>query len=293
MRRIVLCTVLVFSLVLLFQNFAQGGQFFGALEPITKKGEFSVGVGYFYSADNFRQENAINQVDVSLDSFRFALPISIPKFNVKAKQNQYFIQGSYGFIDGGEVYLRGGFADIKFDRVFVKEDFNLSDFDDDPKIFGTLGVRLRNDLNSIFSVGMFLQGTVYSTYEDTESVNFPGLRIKEKVEVKNAPWEINLGVGLQAKLYADNTTKVILYGGPMVYWEQFDVKESAEVDIDPAIYPLGFTFLTAEASTSYKEKNNLGGFLGLRLSLAKQFHIEVEAQKKSRISVGGALTYSF
>jgi hypothetical protein len=147
--------------------------------------------------------------------------------------------------------------------------------------------------NAIGKAGPFFQGSVYSTYEDTETVNFPGIRIREKVEVENAPWEINFGIGLQAKLYADNTTRVIMYGGPMVFWERFDVNESVDVDIDPAVYPIGISSVRTEAGTSFKEKNNFGGFLGLRCSLGKQFHIEIEVQQKHRLSAGGALTYSF
>ncbi|MBT9537784.1 MAG: hypothetical protein IVZ94_06590 [Nitrospirae bacterium] len=50
---------------------------------------------------------------------------------------------------------------------------------------------------------------------------------------------------------------------------------------------------TGTASTTLKEKNNIGGFAGVRVPLGKGFSVEVEGQYKSRFSFGGALTYSF
>ena len=50
---------------------------------------------------------------------------------------------------------------------------------------------------------------------------------------------------------------------------------------------------TGTASTTLKEKNNIGGFAGVRVPLGKGFSLEVEGQMKSRFSFGGALTYAF
>lgn len=255
MRKIIFLTALVFSLVFLFQGFSHAGQLFGAFEPTTKKGHFSMGIGYFFSDDDFSPKNT---------AFR----------NARTQQNQIFIQGNYGFIEGGEVYLRGGAADAEIERIFLDN----SDFNDDFKPFGTLGVRLSNPLNSIFSVGTFLQGSLYSNYSDETTV--PGILVKEKYETKNLPWEIILGAGLQARIH--ETT--LLYAGPMFYLERFDMKRTMTSIIDN---------ITVEESSRYKERNNIGAFLGLRFSLGKQFHVEVEGQMKRRASAGGSITYSF
>ena len=258
MKKIILTTTLVFTLVFLFQGFSQAGQFFGAFEPTTEKGQFSLGVGYFFSNSDFEPSN---------DAFN----------NTKTQQKQIFIQGGYGFIEGGEVYLRGGVADTERENAFL----DSSDFNDDFKPFGTLGIRLSYPFNSIFSFGAFIQGSLYSYYSD-EIILLDSL-IKQKYETENLPWEVNLGVGLQAKL---NSTflNALLYGGPMLYNERLDMKRRVTSIIHST---------TGEESIRYKEQSNVGGFLGLRLSLGKQFHIEVEGQMKNRISAGGSVTYSF
>lgn len=92
------------------------------------------------------------------------------------------------------------------------------------------------------------------------------------------PREINLGVGLQGKI-----GDVIIYGGPVAYWTR------AKVDWTGTIEGKG----SKTESTSIKEKNNVGGFAGVRLPLTKGLNFDVEGQYKSRFSFGGALTYSF
>ncbi|MBU4320291.1 MAG: hypothetical protein Q8N12_01330 [Thermodesulfovibrionales bacterium] len=92
------------------------------------------------------------------------------------------------------------------------------------------------------------------------------------------PREINLGIGLQGKI-----GDAILYGGPVAYWAK------AKAELTGTITGVG----TLTDSTTYKEKNNVGGFAGVRLPLGKNVSLEVEGQLKSRFSMGGALTYSF
>ena len=92
------------------------------------------------------------------------------------------------------------------------------------------------------------------------------------------PREINLGVGLQGKI-----GDVIIYGGPVAYWAK------AKAELTGTIEGEG----TMTMSTTYKEKNNVGGFAGVRVPLGKGLSLEVEGQLKSRFSFGGALTYSF
>jgi hypothetical protein len=253
MKKIILITTLVCSVVFLFQGFSHAGQFFGALEPTARKGQFSIGAGYFFSNSDLEPKES--------DSFN----------KIKTQQNQLFIQAGYGFIKGGEVYLRGGLADAEKEKAFT----NNSDFDDDFKPFGTLGVRLSNNLNPIFSVGTFLQGTLYSSYSDEIVYSL----IKEKFETKNLPWEVNLGVGLQA-----NLNSVLSYAGSMVYWERFDVKRKITSLSDSSF---------VEETAEYEEERNFGGFAGLRWSLGEVWHIEIEGQFKERISAGGSITLSF
>jgi len=97
------------------------------------------------------------------------------------------------------------------------------------------------------------------------------------VKLKN-PWEVNLGLGLQVKI-----SEVIIYGGPVAYWTKFKAEWTGTV---PGV-------VTETASITLKEKNNIGGFAGLRILLSKSLNLEVEGQYKSEFSMGGSLTYAF
>ena len=91
------------------------------------------------------------------------------------------------------------------------------------------------------------------------------------------PREINLGVGLQGKI-----GETIVYGGPVAYWARYKAEWNMTGNV-----------IATVPATTYKEKNNIGGFAGIRLPLSKGLNLEVEGQLKSRFSMGGALTYSF
>lgn len=79
---------------------------------------------------------------------------------------------------------------------------------------------------------------------------------------------------------------VIVYGGPVAYWARHKVEATV------AVYAATETYTLTE-STTYKEKNNIGGFAGIRIPLSKSLNLEVEGQYKSDFSMGGALTYAF
>jgi hypothetical protein len=253
MRRLLL--IGAFLILFTAVNVALAGQF-GPPEPVAKEGNVSLGLGYSYYSAKWKPKDRGDWAEA------------------KATQNQVYIRGSYSFIKNWEAYLGFGAADIKVKDAF---DFdNPQDFKDSLKPFGTIGVKGVFNISPTFGIGPFLQASLFSDHKDGKSGTVLGIPVSETLKFKN-PWEIDLGIGFQAKV-----GDAILYGGPVVYWSR------ARVELEATAHGI-----TLSDSTTYKEKNNVGGFAGLRFSLGSGLNFEVEGQLKSKLSVGGFLVYSF
>jgi hypothetical protein len=254
MKRMAL--VVTFLILFITANISYAGQF-GPPEPVAKEGKISLGLGYSYYSAKWKPKDTEDWIEG------------------KIKQNQTYIRGSYSFIKNWEAYLGIGGADIKVKDTF---DFdNPQDFKDSLKPFGTIGVKGVFNITPSLGIGPFFQASLlFSDYKDEKTGDILGIPVSETLKYKK-PWDVNLGIGFQGKI-----GDVILYGGPVVYWNRAKVEAEATA--------LG---ITVTDSTTYKEKNNVGGFAGLRLSLGKGFNVEVEGQLKSRFSMGGSLVYSF
>ena len=261
MRKLVV--VIAVLMLIATGSMAYAGQF-GPPEPAAKEGKASLGVGYFYSSAKFKNTDSDGGEG-------------------KVTQNQAYLQLGYGIAKNWEAYLRVGGADAKAPNMFYTstDDPDLagfkSDFKDGYKPFGTIGVKGVFNVSDSFGIGPFFQASLYSGYNDSTSGTILGFAATQEVKVKN-PREINLGIGLQGKI-----GDVIIYGGPVAYWTKFKAEWTGTV---PGV-------VTETASITLKEKNNIGGFAGVRVPLGKGLSLEVEGQMKSKFSMGGALTYSF
>lgn len=258
--------VLIIATLMLFAmgSVVYAGQF-GPPEPAAKEGKTALGIGYFYHTAKWKSDSGSTK---------------------EMTQNQAYLQLGYGFIKNWEAYLRVGGADSKIKDAFETsaDDPNCagfkSDFKDGYKPFGTIGVKGVFNVSDSFGIGPFLQASLYSSYKDETAGTYnvpPVTPASQTMKVKK-PSEINLGIGLQGKI-----GEAIIYGGPVAYW----TKAKAEWTV--TITGVG----TETDSVTVKEKNNIGGFAGIRLPLGKNVNLEVEGQYKSRFSMGGALTYSF
>lgn len=92
---------------------------------------------------------------------------------------------------------------------------------------------------------------------------------------------MNLGIGLQTKVYG-----ITVYGGPFAYWTGYEGRFYITTD--------AFGSASRFDETHYREKNNFGGFVGLRTPLpwVEDVHAEVEGQFKNNGSFGLSLHYS-
>ena len=253
-KRLVLISAV---LVVLFSTRVYAGEF-GPVGPAGKDGQFTLGAGYFLSQTKIRPG--------SNDFFDEA----------EIRRNEVYLQAGYSFTKNWEAYVRLGGADFRADNAF-EFDSGLKDFSDGMKPFAAVGIRGLAYSNAAFGIGPFLQTSFYSDFKKTENGRLLGLPVSEELKFKGL-WELDLGAVVQVKL-----KDVVCYAGPVVYWTRTKVEAKGTV--------LGAVF--ADEASTFKEKENVGGFGGLRVPLAKGLNLGIEAQAKGRLSVGGVLTYSF
>lgn len=253
---------------------------FGPPEPMTKEGKISLGIGYSYFSGKLNPENG--NLLIRQHEFR---------------QNQFYIQAGYGFLKDWEAYLRVGGSDLNINNAFpFAGQRGLSNtFEDGFRPFGTFGVNGLLYDGAYFGVGPFLQASLFTSYKDRTGTYRggppacdidPGLVCvavvgdrSDELKLKR-PWDVNLGISLQTKVYG-----MTLYGGSFAYWTGYKAE-----------YKLSFPpFVTVADQAHYREKNNFGGFFGLRASLpwVKGVHVGIEGQFRNKGSVGISLNHSF
>jgi hypothetical protein len=254
-----LTTFLLVMIFFLVAGHLHAGQF-GAAEPIANPGKLSLGVGYFYS-----------QTEWESFDVRFANTTVSTESQV-LKSKQAYVQGSFAFSKNLEEYIRLGGADTS-DML-----------NGQTKFFWTGGLRSFFKINDWFAMGPFLQFSAYSDCKDVKSYSAvaggaPAIATA-LTHMKN-PWDFNIGLTLQT-----GTNGFIVYGGPVAYWQRGRVETNLMV-------PVGTAAVGMSDSVKIYEKSNIGAFLGVTLPLTKQLRFEIEGQYKGKVSVGGALSYSF
>ena len=254
--------VILIAAFILFtvQGMAGAEGLFGPPQSISKEaGGLNTGIGYWYHEDKYR--NDTEQV---------------------TRQNQFFSQLGYG-TQTWEIYGRVGISDLKvldaFRSMPGSTATSKNDFQDNGEFFGTLGAKGFYPFNKTFGIGAFVQGSYYFTdFTDDVSGSFNGVPFRANLKVKNL-WDVNGGIGFQATV----PYGIKLYIGP--YASYSEAKASLSQNIP------GLKFETGDVTI--KRTNNIGGFSGLDVPLAKGFHLNVEGQFSERFSVGAIVTYSY
>ncbi len=127
------------------------------------------------------------------------------------------------------------------------------DFKDGSKLFGTVGAKAAFPITKYFAIGPFIQGSLYDSYTDS------GIKFQN-------PWELSLGLALQGTF-----DRVLVYAGPYLFWSQSKV----------------------ENDSTWEAKNNIGGVVGARVKVTRNFGIEIEGQYTNAVSAGAFLSWSF
>lgn len=119
-------------LCLLFSGAAAEAAHLGPAQPLTNRGEFSLGSGFFYYSAEWDGD-------------------------VDATQSLAYVQAGYGILPNTEVYVQLGGANLEIDD---------SEFEDGYRPFGTVGVKAMLLERDPVSMGAFLQGSYFADYED-------------------------------------------------------------------------------------------------------------------------------
>jgi hypothetical protein len=248
-KAIVLVSVVVFGCLLL--GIAQAGEF-GATAPYTKQGQFSMALGYSY-----------------LDSkLKFDSSSVNGKSEQKFSQNQFYLEGGYGFVKDWEMFLRVGAADLDAEGLFDLPGTATEDFSGSYKFFGTLGFRGEFYKTPSFGIGAFLQGSYFSDTDKTDSD-------QSNYEFKSM-YEIDLGLDIHGKV-----GPVLLYTGPFAYTFRGELRDT-DVSVSPS---------QLLATTDFREKNWFGWFGGARMPFSENFYGNLEGRYQSgwalALSIGG------
>ena len=239
---------------------AAAGGLFGPPQPSSKEaGGLHTGIGYGYHEDHYRDDT-----------------------DHTIRQNQVYSEVGYGATNWG-IYGRIGGSDLKILDAFrstqASTTTSRNDLTDDWKFFGTLGGQGFYPFNRTFGIGAFLQGSYYfQDFTDDISGTQNGVRFTTALKVKNL-WDVNFGLGFQATV----PNEIKLYVGPYLY--------CSRTRISPSVNIPGLPFSAGEITIH--NKTNIGGFSGIDVPLAREFHLVVEGQYSERFSVGTAVTYSY
>lgn len=253
-------TIAVF-LALAINGIAAAGGPFGPPQPIAREaGGLHTAIGYWYHEDVYK------------NGMEFL-----------TRQNQVYSEAGYGAQNRWDIYGRIGISDLKIQDAFSSSNAltttSNNDFQENWKFFGTLGAKIFFPFNTTFGVGAFVQGTYFfRSFTDEVSGTSAGIPYKTVLRVDDL-WDANFGIGFQATV----PYGIRLYAGPYVYYSEATAYLSTNVP--------GLQFSTAD--TKIKNKTNVGGFAGIDAPLARGFRLNIEGQYSERLSVGGAITYTY
>ena len=239
---------------------AAAGGLFGPPQSTSKEtGGLNTAIGYNYHEDKY--ENGTDHV---------------------IRQNQIYSHLGYG-ARNWEIYGRIGGADLKLSDAFHSTQASTAtsrnDFDDNWKLFGTLGAKGFYPFNKTFGLGAFVQGSYhFSDFKDRVSGTRNGAPFTAELKVKDF-WDVNFGVGFQATV----PNNIRLYIGPYIYYAEAKVSPSANIP--------GLEFSAGDIRI--KNKTTAGGFAGIDIPLARGFHLNVEGQYSERFSAGAVISYTY
>jgi hypothetical protein len=260
MKSFKVIVMIVFVILMAAGRAAAGGPF-GPPQPIAKEaGGYHTGVGYWFHEDKYI--NGTGQA---------------------TRQNQVYSELGYGSRKGWEVTVRVGASDLKLIDAFSSSTSTTAtskkDFEENWKLFSTVGAKGFYPFSKTFGMGAFIQGTYYfSDFTDTVSGTQAGAPFSAKLRVKNL-WDVNFGLGFQATA----PYGIKMYIGPTVHYSELKVSPSANV--------AGVALASEE--TTMKKRTGFGGFTGIEVPLAKGFRLNLEGQYTERLSIGAAVIYVY
>lgn len=241
---------------------AYAGQF-GSPEPASREKIFSLGLGYFNYGDRWAPGDS-NQEDV------------------KIKAQQEYLQMGFRLMEKSELYLRMGYSGLEIKDAFAAGP-GLSGFKSDFRGKGeilTAGFKNVFDINSWLGAGPFIQANISIFGDSTKGmIADSGGNQAAIQEMSVLTKDVNIGMAAQSKIFG-----MTFYAGPVVFWSRTIIKHRMAA---------GEKTLFASSTDYHAEKNNFGGFAGLKFPLGGNLVLEIEGQKKNQFSAGALIMYLF
>ena len=163
---------------------------FGPVESTLQPGQFSVGLGGFYSDMKWKSRLAVSGVTLG---------------DVTTKSFQEFLQASIGVAPGWEIYGRVGGASMKMnDNTFT--------YNDAMRVYGGLGAKGLFWSDKTYGIGAFAQGNMYSDHKGHDMGIVAGNGVFVQGELKS---QYDVAAGLIGQMKLQSAT---LYLGPFWYY---------------------------------------------------------------------------
>jgi hypothetical protein len=269
MRRITL-VLMVLTVVIATPHVCSAGAFDGVGSTLAP-GKVSFSQGYWYQEDNWK----VADMTLTAKVLGFTYTGTYSPGSFRTQSNQAYIQGAIGLFPGWELYARLNGGDLKTTNL----DPNWSS---SMKFFGTVGVNGTFYKDKTFSLGPFAQYTWYDTYTTSFSQSLAGLgTLNASMTIQNY---YTVKTGLAAAVNVKNAFTV--YGGP--FWNY----SHANLNLNGTASLLGISGSVSNSSLM-SNKDDFGGFLGVRVPLAKAVSMGVEGQYTGVWAAGVKLIVSF
>lgn len=254
----------VVLLLLLFTELAFGANF-GPAGLHVEPGQVYLSGGYQHYAGDWEEDENTGVFE-----------------DMELRQHRAYLQGGIGLFSGWEIYLRGGLANLQAEDAYRIH--RESDFRGPLRPFAGGGLKGRLYKGEDLTIGAFVDGNYFSSYEDEEIKTgmFVGTFVTERIEEKltfDKIWMANAGIIFQGELEG-----AVLYGGPFFFASALEKESTA----------LGLTTGTTDIKIrDIEEKNNAGLFMGVHWDLKKDVFLNLELQYKSSMSLGLNLVGNF
>lgn len=199
--------------------------------------------------------------------------------NVKA--NGFYLQAGYEFLPDWQVYARLGAATFK-EGAGISAGGESSGDSSKTIPFGGIGVKGRALLGRGFDLFTFAEAEYFGNYTSARDIMVSGtpFGLPEDVPaVESVSIEKQLGANA-GLLISTGGERLAVYAGPVVFLRLAEMSRELEIGGD-----------RYANEGRLREKGGIGGVVGVRLPLAKETDIVLEAQQKSDLSFNVAVAY--
>ncbi len=238
----------------------------------------SIGIGYSRTAAQFKPSSSsildLEDLDLGLPDVSLQL---LGHGETTVRQQLVYLQVAFRFLDDFEVYGRIGGADLVLDDMvrILEGQLKAGNFKDSTmRPYMSLGGRGMLYKGENVGVGPFFQASFYSNYRDRWAAPMDDVYMTARWR---GMWDLSTGLSAQASI-----GDAIIYGGPVIYASGARVRHT-----------ISFFGEELTERVKYKERGNLGSFIGARIPLPAGIEVGVEGRYRSAFSMGFSVARAF